>query len=183
MKYRLFKAFFLFLTCLLMLGATGFAADPTEAESTPPEEKRRSMLCIDYPAMPLETMVEEADCIVYGEVLGAGPLQFRGEDAYGPYTPYVIRPLIMFKGECQGATLCLNQHGGENDEYIIESDDFTPMQPGDRYILFLNAMGYDWGRQSRFLITDDEGGFTLEGMTLLIQELLENNSQSHNAEV
>lgn len=65
----------------------------------------------------------------------------------------------------------------------LESDDFTPMQPGDRYILFLNAMGYDWGRQSRFLITDDEGGFTLEGMTLLIQELMENNSQSHNAEV
>lgn len=80
MKYRLFKAFFLFLACLLMLGATGFAADPTEAESTPPEEKRRSMLCIDYPAMPLEKLVEEADCIVYGEVLGAGPaaVSWRG---------------------------------------------------------------------------------------------------------
>lgn len=141
-----------------------------------------------YPKQTIESLAQEAETIVCGQVTGIGEAYLErvyladgsGDYVEDPYTPITITVEDCLKGDSSLETVVYNQSGGEFADVVYKTNDGAEVETGDNILIFLSADGYTWGGQSVYFIED---GMTTIRNDMLPTAVLSDESESQTSEI
>lgn len=132
------------LLAVIMALLSGCVSSQT-GSSTPTEEKQQVYGTAEWVYYSFEEAINEASTIVYGTAGERGETKLRegapGESAIEFYREIPITIKELVKGEGSG-TVAYKEYGGETEDTVYIMRDFTPLEAGKEYILFLHEDGY-----------------------------------------
>lgn len=145
------------LAALLLTAALlgGCSAENSRETSVPKETIELNM---DYPALNLEEICEQASAIVHGTVTAKQEtflynISLDDEPRYRAYTPYTVEVETWYKGDNEENETTYLRTGGETSTTIYESPE-PDFAPGSEVILFLSETGASWPVRGAYLVED-----------------------------
>lgn len=116
------------------------------SSSIPTEEKKHVEATAEWAYLTFEETVEKADIIIYGTAGERSETKTRsgssGDNPLDYYREIPIQVKNVVKGQGIGDTAIYREYGGETKDTVYSFRDFTLLESGKEYVLFLNEQGY-----------------------------------------